>query len=358
MKYTHLHHGCTGDDTCPHCANMEKPGYEAVRANLLLPEHKHLAAPLPRTAPCRHLGAGTGARVECGTCPQNRTTLKLFTCAVHGQCVLGPQTAPGVACCGTCKDYVAKAPPPLVPLARPIQRNLLYHIYPLQGGIWRWNVIQLRQRLALFNGRRVVAIATGPETEPASSVRWELGEDEAEYIEVRNVPDRREVQTFRPLWERMRDQPGVTLYAHAKGVTRQPGSTAAEWAAILYRACMDYWPAVEGLLEAHPLAGPFKRHVKGWADLSSTWHYSGSWYWLRHDALFARPDWQRIDQHWSGIEAWPSLHFEAQEAGAIFYEWHGHGLGLYDRKYLESLVLPAWERWQADHAHQQTEGLS
>ena len=39
------------------------------------------------------------------------------------------------------------------------RRNLLYHVWPVRGSMWRWNIEQLKPRLALFNGRGSISIA-------------------------------------------------------------------------------------------------------------------------------------------------------------------------------------------------------
>ena len=100
------HYGCPPVGECPHCGKLDLPGYEAVRAHLVLPEHRGEITPAP--GPCRHLGADTGERVECGTCAKGRTSLKLLACAIHGKCTLGPKAAPDVACCTTCPDHTGR----------------------------------------------------------------------------------------------------------------------------------------------------------------------------------------------------------------------------------------------------------
>jgi hypothetical protein len=59
-----------------------------------------------RPADCTHLGVATGARVACPTCA-GRVELRLFHCAVYGECTTG-KAAPGVACCQGCPDYESK----------------------------------------------------------------------------------------------------------------------------------------------------------------------------------------------------------------------------------------------------------
>jgi predicted SAM-dependent methyltransferase len=298
---------------------------------------------------CRHLGPPTGNTIECGSCPANKVRLKLHTCSIHEKCTLGPQRASGVVCCQGCPDRSV-----LVPLPRPVLRHFLFHLYPVHNR-WYWHAMMLRQRLYLFNGRKIIAVATGPETDTLTDVKRELG-SEFEYIEVRNTPNLREVATHKLLWDRVKDQSGVTLYGHSKGVTRADNSTSPDWASIQYKSCMDYWPVVEGLLNIHPIAGCFKRHNRGWPaeSPSSDWHYSGSWYWIRNDILFSKPDWTRIDQFWSGIESWPSLHFKKSEAAVIYGEFYGDGAGLYDHNIMNRMVSE-FKTWEKNCVHLRTE---
>jgi hypothetical protein len=53
--------------------------------------------------PCKHLGAPTGETVACPACGGKKVSLKVFTCAVHGQCVQAKRPE-GVASCQGCPD--------------------------------------------------------------------------------------------------------------------------------------------------------------------------------------------------------------------------------------------------------------
>ena len=60
--------------------------------------------------PCKHFGEATGETRLCGECA-GKVELKMFACAVHGQCT--PATSlPGLACCQGCQDYAPTAPSP------------------------------------------------------------------------------------------------------------------------------------------------------------------------------------------------------------------------------------------------------
>ncbi len=52
---------------------------------------------------CRHLGEPTGETLDCGTC-RGRVSLKVFTCAVFGQCTASDASA-GIHHCGNCQEW-------------------------------------------------------------------------------------------------------------------------------------------------------------------------------------------------------------------------------------------------------------
>jgi hypothetical protein len=302
--------------------------------------------PAAAPAPCRHLGAPTGETAACPSC-RGRVGLKLFACATHGRCTRGT-AAPGVACCEGCPDREAG---PEVTV-----RHLAYHVYAVKGnGVWQANVRHLLRRIDLFNGHRVIAVATDGRTDTLAAVRAAFAGHAHEFLEVRNDPALREVATFEPLFERLETtNPGHCLaYLHAKGVTRPPGHAAHLWAEVQYEVMLDRWPLVAGQLQRFPVTGPFRKLGRGWPDRESRadWHYSGSAYWLRCRDLFSR-DWRRIDRCWTGIEPYPALHFRAEEAGCLFHPGRVPTMNLYDAGYWRDVVLPDLGRWRGgDHAH-------
>lgn len=294
----------------------------------------------PRAAPCLSLGSATGDVVSCSSCA-GTVQLKTFACSVHGACTPQKPVA-GTACCATCDDY-ARFPAPTV-------RHLLYHVYPRRGSRWRERVLRLRERIELFNGRRVVAVAADDTTDAASDVSQALAECGCEVLSFPNEPSLREVATFLPLFDRVADLTGpehATLYAHAKGVTRPPLATCHRWADVLEDVLMGHWPAVAKVLTQHSVAGCFKKVGRGWParESASEWHYSGSFCWYRNAELFAKPDWRRIDKFWAGIEPYPSLHFGAHEAGCVFHADAVEGMNLYDPAVWQSVVEPEYQKW-------------
>lgn len=313
----------------------------------------------PQTKPgrphCVHLGGATGETHECGRCPKGRTTLKVFGCARHGRCSLDRATAT-LAGCADCPDY---SPP-----GRVAVRDLAYYVLPVAGnGVWQSNVALLRRNLSLFNGRKVVAVATGGEVktddgirplDPPSAVWAALGPG-VDTFELPNQPHLREAAALVPLLEALhaREAGRALFFAHAKGVTRpvNEGVSVHPWTDLLHEASLDYWPAVEEQLASHPVAGAFKKVGRGFAGSKSGWHYSGAFWWARSADLFAR-DWRRIDRRWWGVESYLGLHFAPSEAGCVFHEGRVPTLDLYSMEYLHGTVLPAWAAWKARHRHQ------
>ncbi len=345
-----------------------------------------------RGRPCFWLGAKTGETVTCGTCA-GRTELDVLACGLGGEC-LPTQLTDGRRCCATCDEYrpqksrpSAIAAGPVAPLAPapgakfpPVTtRHLLYHVYPVAGnGAWQRNVASLVSRLRLFNGKKVVAVVTDPPTgrvpesrvpgapdgyrhfgacDSPDAVRAAFGRYAAdiEFVILPNDPDRRETATFHPLFSRVEetDPTHATFYGQAKGVTRPLNHTAHEWADALHAVYLDYFPLVQAALATHPVAGAFRKLGAGWQPYQSRsqWHYSGAFLWFRNAELFAR-NWQKIDPFWGGMESYPAVHFDAHEAGVLFYAAATRDMNLYNGGYWQTTVRPALARFHAAHAHQ------
>lgn len=295
--------------------------------------------PEARTAPCFHLGPV----IEHSCCRKKEVRV----CEIHGQCTIATPRVDVQGCCASCPDYDADTPeeaemPPIT------TRNLIFHLYPVPGR-WQAHVLALHRSAGLFNGKRTVAIISGPGLDDPQEVERALGSNFHTLI-LENDPRLHEVASFLPLFESVEsyDPNEATLRAHSKGVTRRAKSTASLWTRVLYETCIDYWPLVEKTLARFPIAGSFKKLGRGWQrhESLSEWHYSGSWFWFRNKELFGRRDWKRIDQFWAGIEPYPSLHFPAKQAGCIFFEGSLPRMNLYSWNYWNRIVLPELERFR------------
>lgn len=270
-------------------------------------------------------------------------------------------TAGLVKPCGGCKARAALLnhwlPSRLLPAVEPMEfgehvvRNCTYHIWPVRGGAWQWNCDQLLQRASLFTGKRIVAIVTSADAEPAEVVMDYMRGFATEFIVLRNDRQLREVTTFVPMLERL-EEGGVnevTFCCHSKGVRHKvavddEGSTLFRWAAAQYETCLDHWDLVAEQLRTKAMTGSFKRHGMFATRGNNKWHYSGTFYWFRNHDVFQR-NWRYVDQKFFGTESWPGHMFKADETGCLFFDNVGD---LYNKAYWESEVQPALDLWRRE----------
>lgn len=266
--------------------------------------------------------------------------------------------------CGGCGDRAAKLNhwfpnavlPPIesVEFVEPVRRNFMMHIWPVAGfGAWQWNVEQVLKRAELFNGRRVVAIATSKETDSADAVKEMFRDFTDEFIVVPNNKSLREVITFVPLLERFESaNPNeVTFCCHGKCVrhnigVEESGSTIFRWTQAMYETCLDYMPLVMEQLRTKAMTGSFKRHGMFKTRGNYRWHYSGTFYWFRNADVYRR-NWRYIDKKFFGSESWPGLMFKPDETDCLFLD---QTQDLYNFDYWTSVVQPALDQWKQSHS--------
>jgi len=292
----------------------------------------------------------------------------VFACGLHGECTHDPAPgdlpAEGVRACRGCDDrfepgienYRPAGKPPVLPVTLDApRRHLMFHIWPARTGsaAWRWNCEKLLAKQDLFNGRRIVAIASSGDAEPPAAVQEYLRDFTDEFLVIPNSRRLREVATWVPMLQLLQDlrtPQDVTFTCQAKGVhhnfaTGERKDTILRWAAAMWETCLE-WRAVRPVLEAKATAGSFRRYMRdpdsarrGWGP----WMYSGTFFWMRNRDVFAR-DWRRVLPAFCGTEAWPGHTFLPDEGGVIF----GDGIeDLYDGPYWDAHVAPQLEQWRA-----------
>jgi len=240
-------------------------------------------------------------------------------------------------------------------------RHLVYHLYPAKregGAVWRRRLADLRPRLPLFNGRRVLAIVTDRTTSPTSEVIDAIRGLFDETLWLRNLPCRREGVSLIQLYGAIEKYSGpadVTLHAHAKGISSESWATGARlWVDALHETCLDYWPVVRDLLRRFPVVGPFKRAWTDWKQAGfrskSTWHYSGAWRWFRNSEMFRRA-WRHVEPFYCGSESHPSLVFVEPEAGNICCPITDRGQALYTREYWDATASAQLAAFRAANQH-------
>ncbi len=229
-------------------------------------------------------------------------------------------------------------------------RHLLYHVGALaKNETWRRNVEQLLNRIALFNGRRIVGIATGDGLVEPDEVKAAFRGEVNEFLISHNNPDLREVVNFIPLLSGVQQyQDDITFYAHTKGVTYPDEASVHRWTKIMYETCLDYFPRVFKLLQYYPVVGSFKNVGQAFTGSLMAWYYAGAFFWFRNRDVFTR-DWRTVEQCMWGTESWPGSLFRPDEAGCIFHASTVGRMRPFDSVYLEQTVAPAFDRWRENY---------
>lgn len=239
-------------------------------------------------------------------------------------------------------------------------RHILYFVCPRQGnGIWQWNCDQMAARLPLFNGRKVVAIATGHAPFQPGVLRRRLDDPElvkakfpgCEFLIFQNDSARGESVAWDALWASVPQSPAdVTFYAHAKGIkwgNHHPHSRWIRlWSQMMYETCLDDWPSVEAALRDYPLAGSVKKIGRCFDDIpASTWHFSGSFAWFRNRDWCERGGGKGYPNRMTS-EALPGVLFKPEEAAGLLCTGFAPFLHLYEERAWRMTIFPAWRKWR------------
>jgi hypothetical protein len=292
--------------------------------------------PTPTVGPVRSCVHRDGVARRAHT---SAGTVAVRACARHGECIdvegewVRGRDGP-LPVCSRCPD---RRPTGLASHVGPL--HVYMHVWPVAGnGAWQWNVDQFLRRIDLFNGRRIVGIATSPGADPPERVVEACAGYDCEFVVRENDADRREVVTMEPALRMLRDEPGATLVAHAKGVSRPRGDFET-WTALLWSLCCDHPELVVEALGRVPLVGPFRKRSGFERPGTEGWHYHGGFYWVRNEAVAAR---RAVPEAvWHGSESFPARWFDLSEGEVVFVEledWeslYGHlrTVHEYERRY-------------------------
>lgn len=263
--------------------------------------------------------AGLSESQRAAVIARGAATPKEFRAAVNGELC---RAAPVRPACQSRRTTATLPPRPWTPITR---RNLLFFLLPLRNPsrVWQWHVKRLRRYLSIFNGHRLVTIATGGELlDSPSKVRREFGAD-AKRIVFRELPNDSRTWEAPALRQMLRTVKSTraneaSFYFHAKGVRRIEQTAVRPWCESLYRSLLGNPETTLDTLTQAKACGASMRQgdPSGGRRDAGAWHFSGNAWWVRHDALFGACDWERPFEAeanpWSA-EAYLSTRFDRHE---------------------------------------------
>lgn len=209
-------------------------------------------------------------------------------------------------------------------------RSLIYHIAPIPGSSYKWNIEHLLHRWHVFNGLKLIAIATGADFDDPEEVKKLFPNDsQLDFLIVENDPFIREAASFVPLLKEIRtrlrvmpqfqatEKQQLIFYGHTKGITRNSAAVKL-WTEMCYHYNLDSIKEIEDKFEqGYKAVGAFKRYgAFPKMHPLSDWHYAGTFFWFLNEAL--PDDWkQAFIYNRYGVEQFLSLVFTKEEAYCI-----------------------------------------
>jgi len=204
-------------------------------------------------------------------------------------------------------------------------RNLLYNCCAFDWNQeWWLNAETLNRYAEVFTGRRLIIVRTGPGLVPFDEVRTAFS-FEAEFIPLPNDPVLHEVSGFLDVLGRLesKDPNEATFYAHTKGVSRRKEDLdlVRRWRDIMYEQCLSDPTKIDQVLATHACCGCFRAYG-GWTPFlhrPSEWHYRGTFWWVRHSALFSA-DWRTIPASFGryGVEMYLGCLFPVSRSYCLY----------------------------------------
>jgi hypothetical protein len=179
-------------------------------------------------------------------------------------------------------------------------RHIVFHLFPGPNtSLLELNIQALQRYAPLFNGRRLMQIASPDYTPPMPLDGWEV-------TRVVNDPELGETPHFLPALSRLANTSPdeITFYAHTKGVSlgsvaRVGADIVRFWTDVMWRRNLQDISQIERVLMRYPCCGIFKEtlppEVSTWhgpyRPKDHGWQYAGTFFWFRHDRLFSQAQW-------------------------------------------------------------------
>ena len=247
-------------------------------------------------------------------------------------------------------------------IAGDVRKNLVWHFWPVRGG-WEWHADNVREMLEskAFDGQVIIGVSTDSETDSLSAVRDRIGNcRQIDWIETENISHHNatgrvgkrfgELQTAIPAMDMLISSPdSVTFYGHAKGV--QDHTIRSEpvrmWSEMMYETVMFNQSEVLRLIESgFDAVGSFRTFGLRPLMAKHSWHYSGTFYAFRTQAMKPGGVVRPYQLRYGGTESWLGDHIRPQMSACVF-EDNSPMVRQYDLDLMVDLVA-AQMQWESD----------
>lgn len=325
----------------PHVKPAERPGLFDRVQSLAMATLRHRADDNAETPPDVVPFRGS----LCSTCPQNvGDECQLCGCLLKPNAINSGKILWRSEQCPAGRWFRHNAN--RVPFTREPTRHLIYHIFPrrspkIGSRVWQWNADQLARRIDQFNGKRIVAIAVGDNSDKPEVVTayFRAAGIDAKFVVYPNEVKRQEMVSFIDQLAAVEslNPDEIVFRGHAKGVKHDnffDGSGRRPWVEAIYATALDDLPAINDALESHVTAGAFRFHKA--FNRGKTWCYCGSMYWFRAKDIYSR-NWNcaTTDKFW-GVEEWPGRLAKVEESACLLHDFATTFTALADLKKWDS----------------------
>ena len=221
-----------------------------------------------------------------------------------------------------------------------MKTNLIYQVCPIDNNNeWLLNIKSLLPFLKKFNNELIIVIKTGLEMVSATEVKKQFNMfKNIKFLEMENDTEFGESKSFITALREVKsnDQNECTFYAHTKGVSPKISETelknVKEWRTRSYLHNLNDFGYIENIMKNHYVIGCFSLHKKFPHMQNVAWHFSGSYFWFRHDIIFANENWHQQMISPYSIECLPALISPKKKAFCIYADNYKGNLYQYTAK--------------------------
>jgi hypothetical protein len=212
--------------------------------------------------------------------------------------------------------------------------NLVWHFWPRKNA-WQWHADRIRELVEnrSISGKVLIGISTDETTDSAEEVMERIGRKRVDrWILTQNVPHNGvwtsrhqrfgELQTAIPAMEMLAGTgDSVTIYGHAKGA--QDHTVASEavrlWSEMMYETVtFNLDECLELISDGYDAVGSFRTFGLRPLMVRNKWHYSGTFYTFRTQAMMSRGKPKPFQLRYGGTEAWIGDHISLEKAACVF----------------------------------------